>query len=301
MTDLKKESSSLKYWLINGMVFFLALAALVLAIVAWKVINHTHAEATQLNQTLIQIQATVTENQKNIAQLMTQTSNPSAQQAIVEAAQLIQQAHIYLMIDGNVALAIQLLNLATQRLQPIATTAAIQLKSAMDQDIAALSAVPQVNIASIIMQLNQLSESVHQLSISPQPATRISTMTRTIPTDHWWSKLKKLFIVRHLDTQKAPLMNPQQFLFLQENVRLKLFQAEWAVLHRQPTIYQESLIMAAQWLSEYVQNQPAADSIVKKIQSLEAINIKPSLPTLTSLSVLTSLPPLKTPEKVLPS
>lgn len=313
-TKTKQNSTSFVSRLLIGITFIASITAIVIAVLAWEQLSTIHSntnaavsqqqnKVSEIGQTLDKVQTSISENQKNISQLIAQASNTTTQQGIAEATYLIRLAHVHLMIDDNITLALQLLKIAEQRLQTITSVTATHLKSSISEDISALSAVPKVDLPNIITQLNQISEEVNQLPVqhksSPKPTTS-NTVTTT--SEHWWDKtkhnlsgLKNLFIIRHIDSEKIPLISPQQIIFLKENVRLKLSEAEWATLHQQPTIYQESLTMAAKWLNEYGQNQPAIKPIVKKIQALALINIKPQIPALKSLKTLSSLSSLKAP------
>lgn len=307
--SVKRKTPSSKYKLLGIAALILSIAAIIIAALAWRqlsIINLSNNKQAMQQQTMIarlnkkiaQIQPAIKTNQQNISQLMTQTTQTTRQQAVAEAAYLIRLAHVHLVTDNNIRTAIRLLKLAKQRLQTITTPLATQFKVAIDKDISTLSAMPTVDLANVIIQLDKLSERISDLPAQPKLAVSPSDSSAdaTTSSEHWWDKtkhnlygLKNLFIIRHIDNKKIPLISPQQIIFLKENVRLKLSQAEWALLHQQPEIYQQSLTIAAQWLSKFDQNQPAVEPIVKKIQALALMNIKPKLPTLQSLKILSSL------------
>ena len=307
----KRKSIAPKHQqMISVIALAVAIIALISAAFAWQQIasvqssNDSHAmrleqSVLQLKQALGKNQATLQDaiaaNQKNIAQLMSQGGDNTTQQALGEARYLIRLAHLNLTMDNNVKLAITLLKMAKQRLAPISTPIATRLKNAIAHDVATLSAMPQINITDLLTQLDNISNQIAMLPTQPQLSPQTKTPVTTQSTaPHWWDRLKhnlgglkRLFIVRHFDKPIAPLLMPQQAVYLKDNIRLKLSQAQWAVLHRAPQLYRQSLNLAVQWLNQYNQNQPATVHIIKKLQALAMIDINPEIPTtLQSLKAL---------------
>jgi len=299
-----KHKPSPKYSALAFSALILSVVAFLFAAFIWQQQDSIRSNTAplkqklaQLTSTLQQTQADIATSQKRIAQLMSQNGNPD-QQATNEASYLVRAANLHLT-TRNVNSSIQLLQMAKQRLETVITPAAGRLKSAIAHDITTLSALPQLDVGNLLAQLDQLSQQIASLPTNLQmsPQTVSKTNNDTAATT-WWGKvkrnlggLKRLFIIRRLDKPMAPLLNPQQIVFLKENLRLKLSQAQWAVLHNQPKLYQQSVNIAIQWLKEHAQNQPATQDIIKKLQALAIINISPPLPTtLKSVNALNSKP-----------
>ena len=313
-----KRKSAAKYLVISFAALIVAVAALMWSAIAWQQLDGIHTamskNTTQVEQTLStfkqslqQTQTTVATQQKNIAQLMSQAGDDLTQQAMGEATYLIRLAHLQLSVDNNITLATKLLTMAKQRLVNVTTPTGIRLKLAIEHDMTTLSNTSQLNITNLFFQLDQLSQQVSQLPTQPQQLPPTKTPASTQPGKSWWdnvkhnlSGLKDLFIIRHVDRHVTPLIGPQQTIFLKENVRLKISQAQWAILHHDTTLYQQSLTTAAKWLAEYNQNQPATETIIKNLQSLALIDINPQgSATLTSFNALqpppnSATPPAKT-------
>ncbi len=81
-----------------------------------------------------------------------------------------------------------------------------------------------------------------------------------------WGGLKNLFVIRHINNDASPLLEPNQIFFLKENLQLKLTQAQWALLNRDASFYQNSLNSAIQWLSNYGFSQTEKIDIIKQRQ-----------------------------------
>ena len=72
-------------------------------------------------------------------------------------------------------------------------------------------------------------------------------------------------------------------VYLKENIRLKLSQAEWAALHQESALYRQNLELAKEWLNNYNNHDRAAvKSLQAEISELEKINVKPNRPDILS-------------------
>jgi len=309
----KRKSKTSKQIVISIFAITLAVIAIVIAIFSWQQVTSmqsiVHSQKNQFQQSMSELkkevlasqsklQDAISLNQKNISQLMSQGGDTAMEQSMGEASYLIRLAHLNLTMDNNIPLATKLLKMAALRLDNVNTSSGKRLKAAIEHDLATLSASPQVDRINLLVKLDRVSDEIANLPTRRQIA---SQPTKPIPesssSQHWWSKvkhnlsgLKQLFIVRHFDKPTAPLLMPQQVIFLKDNIRLKITQAEWAVLHRSPKLYRQSLNTALQWLNQYNQNEPATQQVIKKLQALALIDITPQTPsTLKSLQMLNSL------------
>lgn len=305
-----KRKSPAKHFIIGSAALIFSVAALIWTAIAWQRLDTTNTDLNKnkaqiekslstFQQSLQKMQTTLAAHQKNIDQLMNQTGNDRAEQAMGEAAYLIRLAHLQLSVDSNITLTIKLLKMAAQRLANVTTPMATSLKLAITNDVTALSSTSPINVTHLLTRLDQLNQEITQLPTYPQQLPPTKTPPRTPPRKNWWdnvkhnlSGLKSLFIIRHVDRPITPLLGPQQTIFLKENVQLKISQAQWAILHHNAPLYQQSLNTAAKWLADHYQNQPAAETLIKRLQALALININPQgLTTLTSFNALQPSPP----------
>lgn len=297
--------------LLSIIALILALGGIGSNIAIWRHLN-THqfgrelAELrTDLQQSQARMQATINANQADIAQLSQKFTEATSQKKIAEAAYLIRLANIHLVVEKDSAVALQLLKMAQQQLESSSQESLVPLKEAIDQDITTLFASAPVEVTKLSDQLDQLKIDVGNLSPLPSKEFSETTPTKTEPTQeekNWWEKLqynlgglKKLFVIRRIDHPTLPLLEPQQTLFLKENIQLKLTQAQWALIHRHSSLYQKSLSTSIQWLAEYDSNQTKTAALIKRIQTLASVDIEPTLPSLKSLQALdnTSVPDKK--------
>ncbi|WP_100623464.1 uroporphyrinogen-III C-methyltransferase [Candidatus Coxiella mudrowiae] len=304
--------------LLSVIALILALGGIGSSIAIWRHLNTHQFERqlaelrTDLQQSQAPMQATLNANQADIAQLSQKFTKATSQKNISEAAYLIRLANIHLVVEKDSAVSLQLLKMARQQLESSSQVESssqeslVTLKEAIDQDITTLSASAPVEVMKLSDQLDQLKIDVGNLSLLPSKEFSETTPAKTEPPPeekNWWEKLKynlgglkTLFVIRRIDHPTSPLLEPQQTLFVKENIQLKLTQAQWALINQNSSLYQKSLSAAIQWLAEYDSNQTETAALIKRIQTLAAVDIEPTLPSLKSLQALanTSVPEKKT-------
>ena len=309
---IKNKPQRIPY-VINAISLLLAIVSILAVSYVWprleRSLSNVNNHVTALQQALMQFekeveqntlktQTVLSTNQKNLSQLMSQSGDTSGQQAMAESAYLIRLAHLHLTLDNNTNLAIQLLKMASERIDTITSSLATRLKIAIAHDIATLSAIPQIDVPNLMGQLDQVSAQIAALPIRPKNSSPAATTPASLSfkADTWWDHLKgnlaglkKLFVVRYFDNSIEPLLTPAQSAYLKENIQLKIYQAQWAILHHSERLYRESLTIAVQWLNQYGDNDPAVEKITTKLQSFSLIDITPQIPsTLESFDTLTA-------------
>lgn len=235
----------------------------------------------------------------NLNQVLSISSHRSEQIALSEADYLIHLANLHLQVGHNAKIAAKLLKLALNEIKPLDNTLLLPLKRALNTDINKLDAVKSVDVASLILRLDNLNNKIENVftrpmifqsqttsSQQPQKNKKDEVKTEQLPwykqALHGLAGLKELIIIRHHVYPTIPLLSPTQQFFLLQNIKLKLLQAEWAILNHQPKIYQQALQQVEQWLQSFSRDPAAIDEINQEIQSLTAIDIKPKLPNISA-------------------
>lgn len=211
-----------------------------------------------------------------------------------EAQELLTLAQYNLLFAHDISLATKLLIAADQKLQETNDPGLAQIRKLLNENLAALAAVPQVDITSIITTISSLSDQVTRLTnlpVLPAPSSVKPSLTNNLT---WQQKLlatfqslKGIISIRRLPEELKPLPSTEQHIYLVENIRLQLSQAEWAVLHQNPILYQKSLQDAKKQIETYYAQNKDAANLISRISSLMNINIKPPVPDLSN--VITAL------------
>ncbi|MCB1826864.1 MAG: uroporphyrinogen-III C-methyltransferase [Coxiellaceae bacterium] len=306
----------------------LTIIAAVAAALAWKqssaiskIINNysTHIQqqadkATEdLRNTTKNLESSVQTLQKHLADVQDQLNQLSysnaharSQRQLGDAAYLIHMANLQIVINRNVDGALKLLKASQIQLESITDNNLISLKKAVANTIAELETTPDVDVARLLAQIEQLKVSIQKLPALPTQKAVTATTPKDQPVNShspWYKKLAKslsslkdLVIIRHEKNPIKPMLQPQQLLFLKENIQLKLSEAEWAVLHQDTTVYQQSLDAAKAMLLEHYTNQEAMTEPLKNIDELKKADIDPKMPDLSDILKVLSTTTIQSPK-----
>lgn len=277
---------------------FLAFLSILGVIAVVVLLFFLRQELRQLQAQAQQLQQNVTQNQQALAtvQSSVQTlAEPQAKtaRALSEAEYLVQLANYNLRFQGDAAVAVNLLKTADQQLSMIEDPSITPIRQTLVNTILALQSAPQLDLAGLILQINAIRQQVMQLPVVPdqlaKPATTLPEAAPAQPEPTWrrgldsiGHALKEVVVVRHVDQRATPLLPPQQQGYLIQNIQLQLSQAQWALLHQQPQIYQQSLQQASAWVQQYfVSSAAATQSVLAALAQLQKIDSKPALPDLS--------------------
>lgn len=211
-----------------------------------------------------------------------------------EAKYLVQLAYYHLTFTRDVPAALALLQTAEQRIASINDPALLPIRQLIANNIAALQAVPKVDLAALLTRITALQMQVTKLPTvglpqpkneeeQPENAKSLSPLHKAINDS--WTTLQKIVIIRNQDQLIHPLLSPEQQAYLQQNLQLILQQAQWAALRGQGAVYQSSLDQAKKWIENYfARNLPATQAFLQAISDLQKVNVQPDLPDLAPIA-----------------
>lgn len=214
--------------------------------------------------------------------------------AISEARYLVELASNNLQLADNIPLAIKLLQAADAELSRLNDANVLPIRKAIAQDIAALQAVPLVDVSGLYLHLATLNEQFENLPLAMRPQNPPLDMNANPKKLSWWQQglaqswqtLRQIIVVRYVEDNKLPLIMPDQKIFLLQNCHAALAQAMWGVLNKQPAVYQKSLQQAIDWLTQYFDlNAKSVQMMLSELKQLQQLNLHPSVPRLSSLPV----------------
>jgi uroporphyrin-III C-methyltransferase len=246
----------------------------------------------ELQLSLKQAQDNISNQQQMISEMRNAESGKKDRWLINEAQYLTNLANDNLQVGDNIELVITLLQAADQDLSQVPDPNLTTIRKALADDIAALQAVEKVDLTSIYLQISALSGQVEKLPvISLKAANPDENDKQKSDQEVWWKRglhqswqvIKPLIVIRHNVSGAAPFVTPDQQAFLYQNLHAIFEQAKSAVVHKQPAIYLASLQQASAWIKQYfIQQSAVTNAVLNNISQLQAIDIKPKLPTITA-------------------
>jgi uncharacterized protein HemX/uroporphyrinogen-III synthase len=221
----------------------------------------------------------------------TQTGFNRNEWRILEAEFLVKLANDKLQFDNNASQAIRLLQAADGEIRSLNDADLLPLRKALADDIASLQGAAKLDVSGIYLQLSALNEQVSKLPLVSNPTINVNESQAAEASLPWWkrglnqawSSLKQIVIVRYHQSGKPPLVLPEQQDYLYMNLHSAIEKAMWGLLHQQSEVYKTSLDQAEHWIKEYfVLDAPGTQGALKTLTELQAINVKPEMPTLSA-------------------
>ncbi len=212
---------------------------------------------------------------------------------LAEADYLLRLANHRLLLARDTGSALAAMQTADERLRDMADPAVIPVRNLLAEDINKLKAVQAPDIAGLSARLSALARGVDSLPLlSEYVATANTAKKKTEPTqvEDWkqlpeaiWGDMKKLLVIRERHGKVIPLLSPKQHFFLQQNLKLKLEQAQLALLNAEQAIYQQRLQTATTWIHDFFKaDDPASKAMLSEIEKLAKEDIKPTLPDISA-------------------
>ena len=218
-----------------------------------------------------------------------------------EVSQLLKLANNTVLFTGNVGSASNALKLADLQLKELADPRYSVVRKKINEEIAALDGVEQVDIESVSVQLKSLSDRIPSLKLENDTPT-VGDADIALEVDEQAVGLKatakkmlndliELVQIQKIDKAPKPLLAPEQRYFLDQNIQLKLAKAELSLLQNRALMYGASLDEAAVILNDYFDtNNVAVRDAQSKLLELKKIKLGQDLPSITgSYTLLQSI------------
>ncbi len=224
---------------------------------AQEAVREAQVKLSQLEAKLLESQ-----NQQVALEALYQELSRSRDESILaEIDQILTIASQQLQLAGNVQAALVALQTADSRLARSDRPQFIPLRKVLARDIERLKNTPNVDLAGLVLKLDQVIAGVDALPLANDarpPASR-ADKGESNNVDGFWTRLsgevlgelRQLVRIQNVDRQEPALLAPPQIFFLRENLKLRLLNARLALLQRDESVFREDLKTATAWLARY--------------------------------------------------
>ena len=190
-----------------------------------------------------------------------------------------------LLLSGNVPVAVAVLENVEARLNRFEQPELLPIKQAISQDLSAMKNRPYLNVSATALRLDRLESAVAGLPLLVD-GTLKETNAEVAPVSqagNFWTRawdntvalVKSMVEVRHLDSNDAMLIAPEQVYFVRENVRLRLLDARLALLQHNGEVFQNDLNAIEATVKQYFDiNSPNAQAWLQELTELKALEIR---------------------------
>ncbi len=215
---------------------------------------------------------------------------------LAEVEYLLRLANQRILMSKDSSGALAMLDSADRILKEIDDVSLHAVRRAIADDMASLRHLEQVDVDGIYLKLAALADQSESLDLyeipefsTPESELELSSAElkpwKERLQDAWVAvrnAFSKAFIIRHDREQVEAMLPPQEELYLRQNLRLMLEQAQLALLSRQPGIYQSSLEKAQRWIAQYfLIDSDATQAALESLSGLAAVQVDPPLPDIS--------------------
>ncbi len=250
-----------------------------------RVLDRFRADLGEVEQDLAGMRQTGGDLQGQLAELRSELARFSATDPeawlLAEAEYLLRLANQRLVMAGDVNAAQALISSADAIVRELDDASLHEVRGALAGDLAAVRAVPRIDVEGIYLRLAALAEQATRLVIFELPNQE--DLPRDVVQEDDWQvrlqrgyeeaagKLSDYIIIRRRDVPMEALMDPQWEGLVRQNLRMLLEQAQVALLSGNQQLYSESLERAQHWVAQFFESDEAAaramDSELRQLQS----------------------------------
>lgn len=210
---------------------------------------------------------------------------------LAEAEYLLRLANQRLIMASDAEAAKALLTSADKVLRQLDNTALHDVRRAVAADLAAVRAVPKIDVEGIYLRLSALVEQAGSLRIFQLPEREEAPLRDQAQSwkdtlrEGYEAALEKLsdyIIIRRRDVPMQTLMDPQWEGLVRQNLRMLLEQAQVALLSGNQVLYTESLARARHWVGEFAESDTAAaQALSRELTQLGDEQVSVEMPDLS--------------------
>jgi uroporphyrin-III C-methyltransferase len=242
-------------------------------------------QQTQVQQGLDEMASRV---DSNATKLMALSSVNRDDWKLAEINYLLRMADYRVLMEKDNVNALALAMSADEILASLDQTGLQQIRKILAEEIAVMKMAGRVDREGLYMQISALANQIDAIPFVQPLAEVIEPETieaegeqKTLKEktkDFFygiWLKLKPDLRVHNHGKEINAILPPAEQIYLRQNLRLMMEQAQAALLRGEGEIYKDSLVKAQNWINQYYQLNQQSKIILDEIRLLAQENIAP--------------------------
>ena len=207
---------------------------------------------------------------------------------LAELEYLLLVANHRLLMERDVATALDLLRSADDILQGLEDMALHGVRSALAGEILGLEQTQGADVQGLYLRLDALKRQLADLTLAqPQFAVPKQAEAGRGQDNGFGAALadefRNLLQFRRIDTEVRPLLAPDEARYLELNLRLMLEQAQLAALKRDQAVFATSLDAARQWVGDHLDGaNPGVQAVSNALAELRQADLQAALPDISA-------------------
>jgi len=253
----------------------------------------------QLSQRQVELATEDRVQANNMNQLSAQTASLALQLGdisqvsrrswmLAEAEYLLRLANQRVSLQGDLDNVETMLSAVDSILREVDDVRLVSVRAALADELAVVRVLEPVDIEGIYLQLAALANEAENLPLLlPETDGQdvdldLAESGLTGAWDSMLDTLGNLVQIRHRDEPVEPLLSSQEHLYVQQNIRLMLEQAQLALLQKRPLLYQASLEKAQEGIGRYFQMNNGRETLIRQLSELQDLPIAPGMPDIST-------------------
>ncbi|HUW97672.1 MAG TPA: uroporphyrinogen-III C-methyltransferase [Acidiferrobacter sp.] len=253
--------------------------------VAQKLQSQDQAVAS-LNLTIAKLSQSETRTQLAIQALSHQqqaaVANHNGQQRwhIRAAEDLLLIANNQLHFEHNVSLALLALHQAEQEIRRQRDPRLFPVRAAILQEILRLQGLRKQHVSTMALEILALAHAVRTLPQAvPDTFHNYHPQVAQAPNANFWQRFihglwrdfVNLIRIRKEPIHETALLSPKRAYYVRENMQLRLYTAELALLEHRTEVMHANLVAANRWINRYYDTKaPSVQAAQQQLQDLTA-------------------------------
>ncbi len=264
-----------------------------------QVLKNTRQELVAESQARKKSEAEFASFKIGMEAVATKLGRTSNEWRLAEVEYFLTIANARLTLAHDRITAIAIFKTADQRIKELGDPALLKIRKLIKDELILLHAVKEPDLAGMALSLSSLATEVERLPLVDIERVAVATgQIKDQAPENWqdipaavWKDIKSLVVVRRHQQSTEPLLPPAESWFLVQNLRLKLEQAQLALLRGETTLFRQNLKEANSWMSTYFNEESAGViNALKETSALAKIELRPPIPDVSgSLRQLRSL------------
>lgn len=223
-----------------------------------------------------------------------QRQGPAPVVAPARVEHLLLIANDTLILERDVETALAALRAADRRLRELDDPLFAETRRLLAEEITTLESLPRPDVTGMAFTLSGLQDGLPSLPLRRRQRAELGEAQMGAAEggqeiSGWrgflrdiWEAIKSLVVVRRAESEDIPLLRPDQRMFLEQNLYLKLEAGRLALLERDPKNFKASLETARAWLTRYYDTDaPAVAAMIKRLKDLGELDIAPEMPDIS--------------------
>lgn len=257
-------------------------------------------QLTQQDERVQNLMAELTQRLDNTTERVLSLSSVNRDDwKLAEAEYLLRLANQRVLLERNSGNAVALAKSVDEILRDLNDPDVFPVRKALASEIGELVVAGDIDREGVYLRLLALSEEINKLPlIKPLGETDESWLNdEPATTETFWQKTKRGMMwvlykfshhlrLRDHDEAVAAVLPPENQLYLKQNIRLMLEQAQTALLREEAVVYETSLDKAQEWLKRYFPLNTQSVVAQAEIADLQDVIITQSLPNFSESSAL---------------